>query len=273
MIDYETGFVNTDGAPFPNTLAINATAPGAGDGTEFVALLVNDIWGRVQAIMDYAGLTPDGVMEAPGTAQIIEALCKGLGVGPGMGVTYWKNDTPAALGDRVLLLQGQVILIATYPLLAAAVYCGDANNATAPAFYKTSDAGGTTRSTTGAYMVLPDTRGLSLKGVGNATVNTRTKTGPAALGEVQEDQMQGHKVLVVNGNTIGSYAGGLSASQGIAYILETGTAGEDYRLTGTATTPDRGLSSIPVTDGTNGTPRTGANTRDSSIGTNFGITY
>ena len=167
MIDYLASFTNTDGAAFPNTEAVNVSTPGAGDGTEFVALLVNDIWGRVQAIMDYAGLTPDGVMEAPGTAQIIEALCKGLGVGPGMGVMYWKNDTPAALGDRVLLLQGQVILIATYPLLAAAVYCGDANNATAPAFYKTSDAGGTTRSTAGTYLVLPDTRGLSLKGVGD----------------------------------------------------------------------------------------------------------
>ena len=191
MIDYLTSFTNTNSVAFPDTEAVNVSTPGAGDGTEFVALLVNDIWGRAQAIMDYAGLTPDGVMEAPGTAQIIEALCKGLGVGPGMGVMYWKNDTPAALGDRVLLLQGQVILIATYPLLAAAVYCGDANNAAAPAFYKTSDAGGTTRSTAGTYLVLPDTRGLSLKGVGNATVNTRTKTGPAALGEVQEDQGQG----------------------------------------------------------------------------------
>ena len=272
MIDYASTFINTSGA-FPDILAINETAPGAADGTEFVAALVNDIWGRAQALMDYAGLSPDGVTEAPDTAQILEALCKGFGIGPGMGVIYWKNGAPATNGDRVLLLQGQVILIATYPLLAAAVYCGDAKNATAPAFYKTSDAGGTIRSTAGTYLVLPDTRGLSLKGVGNATVNTRTKTGPAALGGVQEDQMQGHKVLVVNGDTIGSYAGGLSASQGIAYILETGTAGEDYRLTGTATTPNRGLSSIPVTDGVNGTPRTGVNTRDSSIGTNFGITY
>jgi DNA-binding beta-propeller fold protein YncE len=29
----------------------------------------------------------------------------------------------------------------------------------------------------------------------------------------------------------------------------------------------------PITDGTIGTPRTGTATRDSSIGTNFGITY
>ena len=253
MIDYLASFTNTNSVAFPDTEAVNVSAPGAGDGTEFVAILVNDIWGRVQAIMDYAGLTPDGVMEAPGTAQIIEALCKGLGVGPGMGVMYWKNDTPAALGDRVLLLQGQVILIATYPLLAAAVYCGDANNATAPAFYKTSDAGGTTRSTAGTYLVLPDTRGLSLKGVGNATVNTRTKTGPASLGEVQEDQMQGH---IHNASTIG-YGGNYFPAGGNGSY----SSNNEYPI------------GPPVDNGTDGTPRTGANTRDSSIGTNFGITY
>lgn len=256
MIDYLASFTNTNSVAFPNTEAVNVSAPGAGDGTEFVALLVNDIWGRAQAIMDYAGLTPDGVMEAPGTAQIIEALCKGLGVGPGMGVMYWKNDTPAALGDRVLLLQGQVILIATYPLLAAAVYCGDANNATAPAFYKTSDAGGTTRSTAGTYLVLPDTRGLSLKGVGNATVNGRTKTGPAALGKVQEDSLQGFKTLI---STKGYYIDGLNTgSAGLIYWYQTGTV----RIEG-------GI----ITDTVNGTPRTGPATRDSTIGTNFGITY
>jgi len=256
MIDYASTFINTSGA-FPDILAINETAPGAADGTEFVAALVNDIWGRAQALMDYAGLSPDGVTEAPDTAQILEALCKGFGIGPGMGVIYWKNGAPATNGDRVLLLQGQVILIATYPLLAAAVYCGDANNATAPAFYKTSDAGGNTRSTTGAYMVLPDTRGLSLKGVGNATVNTRTKTGPAALGEVQEDQMQGHRHNFLISNGGGKFGANITNASSLDYFQPNLGAKVDS----------------PITDGTNGTPRTGNATRDSSIGTNFGITY
>lgn len=146
MIDYAATFTNYTGA-FPDIEAVNVSAPGAGDGTEFVAALVNDIWGRAQALLDYAGLSPDGVQEAPDTAQILEAIGKGYGVGPGIGVIYWKNGTPATNGDRVILLQGQVIEIANYPLLAAAVYVGDANNPTAPAFYKTSDAGGVTRST------------------------------------------------------------------------------------------------------------------------------
>jgi hypothetical protein len=259
MIDYKTSFVNTDGSNFPDTEAVNVTAPGAGDGTEFVALMVNDIWGRFQAIMDYAGLTPDSVTEAPGTAQHIEALNKGWGIGPGMGVTYWKNGTPAANGDRVLLLQGQVILIASYPELVAETYVGDGNNPTAPAFYKTSDAGGTTRSTSGTYFVLPDTRGLSLKNIGDATISGRTKTGPVNIGEIQEDQMQGHWHNIA----AGSAAGGT-----LSHPTSIGTTGQRGTIQ-TAFWDAQGI----VTDGVNGTPRTGLNTRDSAIGTNFGITY
>lgn len=252
MIDYLASFVNTNTVAFPDTEAVNVSAPGAGNGTEFVAAMVNDIWGRIQAIMDYAGLTPDGVQEAPGTAQFITALSRGYGIGPGVGVIYWKNDTPGVWGDRVLLLQGQTILIATYAALVAATYCGDANNATAPAFYKTSDAGGTTRDTAGTYFVLPDTRGLSLKNIGDATISGRTKTGPTELGEVQEDQLQGFAITTGNNSS----ASGTKIYTSAATDLDT-----------------TNITSIMQDDGTNGTPRTGTNTRDSSIGTNFGITY
>lgn len=258
MIDYAATFTNFTGV-FPNIEAVNVSAPGAGDGTEFVAALVNDIWGRAQALLDYAGMSPDGVQEAPDTAQILTALSKGYGIGPGIGVIYWKNGTPAANGDRVILLQGQVIQISSYPLLAAAVYVGDANNGSAPAFYKTSDAGGTTRSTAGTYMVMPDTRAVSLKGVGNQTINTRVKTGPAALGEMQEDRMQGH-------------------THGATEMLRTPAAhnasypfGTDTGLV-TSRTADGDILTI-MSDGTNGTPRTGTQTQDCTIGTNFGITY
>ena len=257
MIDYAATFTNFKGA-FPNIEAVNVSAPGAGDGTEFVAALVNDIWGRAQALLHYAGMTPNGVQEAPDTAQILTALSKGYGIGPGIGVIYWKNGTPAANGDRVILLQGQVIEIANYPLLAAAVYVGDANNGTAPAFYKTSDAGGTTRSTSGTYMKLPDTRAVSLKGVGNQTINTRVKTGPASVGSVIEDTFQGHR---------------MSSPSGYIFLIGDGTSynqpGIGYYTTFTisSTTGD------PITDDTNGDPRTSAQTQDCTIGTNFGITY
>lgn len=253
MIDYLASFVNTDGVAFPDTQAVNVTAPGAGDGTEFVELLVNDVWGRAQALLNYAGMTPDGVTEADGTAQILTALARGYGIGPGMGVVYWKNGTPAANGDRVLLLQGQVISIASYALLVAACYVGDANNGTAPAFYKTSDAGGTTRDTAGTFFVLPDTRAVVLKGAGNQTINTRVKSGPA-FGAVEEDREQGHFHGVAAGSLVTT--GGANS-----YVIGAGSALQASSITG------------PITDGVNGTPRTGATTRDCSIGTNHGITY
>ncbi|MGL4368935.1 MAG: hypothetical protein ACRCUT_04585, partial [Spirochaetota bacterium] len=94
MLDYKASFT-TDLVDFPNTQAVNVTAPGAGDGTEFVAALVNDIWGRAQAILSYASMSPNGVSEAAGTAQILTAIKRGFAVGPGMGVTYWKNGSPS----------------------------------------------------------------------------------------------------------------------------------------------------------------------------------
>jgi hypothetical protein len=218
--------------------------------------------------MDYAGLSPDGVQEAPGTAQIISAISKGFGVGPGTGVIYWKNDTPLAHGDRVLLLQGQTILISAYAALVAATYCGDANNATAPAFYKTSDSGGTTRDTAGTYFVLPDARGLSLKNIGDATVNGRSKVGPVELGEVQEDAFQGWQSGARNSGITyfgsGLFPGYETAGSALAnYVIpKYNTAGQGVNQKITA-----------INDGTNGVPRTGTNTRDSSMGTNFGITY
>lgn len=265
MIDISAVFSNYSGS-FPNFLAVNVSAPGSGDGTEFIAALVNNEWGQQQALMSRAGLTPNGVTEAAGTAQIIDAISKGFACGAGFGVIYWKNDTPAAHGDRVLLLQGQVISIASYSDLVSKVYCGDANNGTAPAFYKTSDAGGTTRSTSGAYFVLPDCRGLSLKMIGNATVNGRTKTGPTSLGEMQEDQMQkitGGPISVI------TQAGGAPPSIGalrVSYAASQAGSGTSYNQMGLSLDSSQSPNARAslTTDGA---------TRDSSMGTNYGIAY
>jgi hypothetical protein len=66
------------------------------------------------------------------------------------------------------LLSGQIISITgDYARLSANVYVGDAANDTAEAFYK-CDASGE-RDTSGAYMKLPDCRGLFLRGTGSQT--------------------------------------------------------------------------------------------------------
>jgi len=155
----------------------------------------------------------------------------------------------------VLLLQGQTILIAGYPLLVAACYVGDALNATAPAFYKTSDAGGTTRSTSGAYFVLPNAQAVSLKGVGNQTINTRVKSGPA-FGAVEEDQLENHyhSMTPNSGSNNSPITGGSLVLTNVATV-----------------TPNPCIGAV-ITDGTNSL-RSGATTRDNTLGTNFGITY
>jgi hypothetical protein len=64
---------NTTGA-FPNVEAQNATGPGTTDGTPIIKEVVDDLWGARQALMIEAGLTPNGVTEASGASQFLDAL-------------------------------------------------------------------------------------------------------------------------------------------------------------------------------------------------------
>jgi hypothetical protein len=181
-------YTNFSGA-FPNVVAVNATSPSATDGTEFIkAMIDNYMFGPQQALLDYASLTPDAVTEAAGTAQTIEAIQKGFAVGPGKYVWWGLNDTPATTGDRVILLTNgakQGVLRATYDLLDAACYVGDGSNPTAPYFYRATDAAGTTRSTTGAYLILPPGKQLYEKqyseAAGDFTVTGTNWTTSAAV--------------------------------------------------------------------------------------------
>jgi hypothetical protein len=191
MIDYRTVFTNTDGVAFPNTKAVNVTTPGAGDGTEFIAAMVNDAWGARQALMDYTNLSPDTVTEAPGTSQMVDALRRGFGA-PGEVVGWHGQADPATLGLRLLLLEGQGVLRANYPLLDAAVYCGDGNNSTWEAYYHADDAAGTSRNTAGIYLILADCRGRALRGhdpAGTIDPEGATRDFP----DKQEGSLQAHE--------------------------------------------------------------------------------
>jgi hypothetical protein len=165
MIAQENKYTNLSGV-FPSALMIDASGAGLTDGSEFAALPLNDGWEPFsQAVMDYASGnvnnptgtpgTPNGVADAKGISQIIEGLQVGNAIGPGIRVPWDKFSDPSVTGDRVLLLSGQGILHANYPDLLNAVYVGDANNPTADYYYKATDAAGTTRSTSGTYLILP----------------------------------------------------------------------------------------------------------------------
>ena len=159
-VDSNVAFINTDGALFPNNEAVNATGPSTTDGTEFVKTMIdNDMFGPQQALLDYAGLVPSGVAEAAGASQELEAMQKSFSH-PGEAVNWYGEDDPAVVGSRVLLLHGQGVQVSVYPELTAAVYVGDVDNPSAPAFYRADDAAGTIRNIVGVYLILPDARNV-----------------------------------------------------------------------------------------------------------------
>lgn len=70
---------------------------------------------------------------------------------------FFRNTAPLGY----LKANGAAVLIATYPELAAAIYVGDAANATAVAGYRCTNPASpsSTRNIAGTYIVLPDFRG------------------------------------------------------------------------------------------------------------------
>ena len=169
MKTLENTVVNSSGV-FPDTLAVNSTGPATTDGTEFVAGYINNfVTGIAQAVVDYAGITPDGVVEAAGTSQFLEALQKGASYLPGMVHEWNLNVDPATIGFRGLNLNGQGVLRALYTELDTNCYVGDANNAAAHAagagYYRADDAAGTIPNIAGVYLIIPESRGYTTRGL------------------------------------------------------------------------------------------------------------
>jgi hypothetical protein len=82
---------------------------------------------------------------------------------------YAAYSDPAKLAaDRLLPLDGAIIpIMADYQALGDKIYVGDANNASAEAYYKCDEDG--TRNIAGLYMKLTDYRGIGVVGAGSQT--------------------------------------------------------------------------------------------------------
>jgi hypothetical protein len=266
MVNYLASFTNTNLVGFPDTEAVNATGPSATDGTEFVKLMIDDHWGARQAIMAHAGLTPDGVTEAAGTAQIIEALQKGFGGSPGFVQEWNLAADPGTTGHRCLLLQGQGILRANYPDVDAAVYVGDGNNAAVAAaggaYYHADDAAGTIPNTIGLYLILPEGRGVVPRGLDTAAA-IDPDGASRYLGDLQVDAFQGHHHELYSGF---SANGNLSGASDLL-VLDSTIAARVNTIDGSDITRES------VTDGVNGTPRTSSETRMYNRSTKYVIWY
>ena len=225
MQDFSAFYSFFSGA-WPNVSAINSTGPATADGTEFFAPGINnESWGIIQAIMDYASIIPDGVTEAAGASQFLEALQLGHGIGPGIAKIWLKNDDPSVTGDRVLLLEGQGVLISAYPELDAACWVTDAGPGGSPAsgynaivaagggsgllrggFYRASDAPGTTPNIAGPYLILPESRGYALR-VLDALAAVDPQGAARFLGDNQDfntENLYAKLTTTITGNTIHS---------------------------------------------------------------------
>ena len=103
--------------------------------------------------------------------------------------------------------------------------------------------------------LVPDLIGAAPAGAGSSTGYTANEDVPK--GQKLDDRIQGHLHAAY-------LQGGASAR---TYNLGNATAA--YTLVSDATTP----IGLPITDATNGTPRTGATTRGKRVGVNFFIRY
>jgi hypothetical protein len=212
MIDYYAQF-NSNGSAFPNTQAINVSTPGAGDGTEFKAILVNDLWGVYQNLMSYANKTPNGSSEAYGFSQIYDSLLA-LFVPVGSIIMTHSNNNPSTLGYRFLELTGSPVLRALYPDLDSACYVGDGLNGTADYWYRSDDASGLVRNIAGVYLQTADMRGAFVRGR-DPTATRDPDGGSRIFPDFQQFSFQTHKHEV---NVIGN--GKFAAD---ARIIDPGT--------------------------------------------------
>jgi len=256
---------------WPTASPKNCSGAGATDGTPAIAEWVANFWGFVQDLMERAALTPSGILEAyaaetgalplGGTStQIRTAMQMAFG-SPGELVLWCRSQAPATVGARILLLQGQTFTITSYKDLVAATYCGDGvNNTAGVPFYKSTDSGGVTRSTTGTYFTLPDARGVTIRGIDiGATRDPQgaTRGGGTPNGSIQQFAMQGH------------WHESWDTSSG-GTLVALGAAGSKTSRTSLCTLDVVGA---PKSDGSNGTPVISSETRMWNLATYIGIRY
>jgi len=174
-------------------------------------------------------------------AKINENAGSSQALPPGTIQMYGGATAPSGF----LLCDGATYRRVDYPALFAAI--GAAFGAPDAATFK-----------------VPDFRGVSPTGPGAQSINGRTKTGPN-LGEVREDQGQGH----LHPQAIDT-GGGVNVDEHVATNATGPSVTGAYNSASVASaTRNQVLTYAPITDGTNGDPRTGAYTHGPEIGVHF----
>lgn len=204
MKDYTTITANNNGLLFPDTRAVDASGPLATDGTEIIKEVVDDAWLEKQAELDFYDYPPTGLEDLKGVdaitglpnSQPLAARYMNYAT-PGTIVNWPSAEDPFTVGVthgidlRLILLFGQGIdrTMDEYKMLDSIVYIGDGDNATADSFYHANDVGGTIRNTAGDYLILPDLRGWSFRGL-DTTGSVDPDGAGRIVGSKQDDAFQ-----------------------------------------------------------------------------------
>lgn len=290
MIDLSTALINTTGI-HPDVLAIDASGAGATNGTEFIAdgFINNGIFGFIQGIMDYADGkpnlpagtpgSPNGVTEAAGLSQLVQAIGIGFSVGPGIFVGSFINDLPIITKHRIILLQGQGVSIITYESLDGATWVTDigpgfpvsgynaAVHAGGGKFYRSSDSAGTTPDITGPYLQLPEMRGYVPRGL-DLAASVDPEGAGRFLGDNQVDAFQGHRHTLVQGSSSTSS----NTSNAPNSFSSRDQDGRDLLHTN-APVVNLTMIASPIELGVFGVPRLDSESRMTNTSIHWGITY
>jgi microcystin-dependent protein len=165
---------------------------------------------------------------------------------------YVTASLEASAPTGWLLCNGSSQLTATYPNLFSVI--------------------GYNYGGSGANFNVPDYRGMFLRGTGShgtlQTASGSNFSGPALHGN-QLDMEQSHK-HVDSGHVHGFLNGGVIASTGPTInALETGGSNTAYQVNVGNVGSGTAVIGTQTTDGVNGTPRTGAETRPVNYGVNY----
>lgn len=136
-------------------------------GTIITAEWLNAIQDEIVSVIEEAGLALNLSSNDSGN-QLLNAITSISKIPSGVTIPFAGTSIPSGW----LYCDGSAVSRATYLELyqAIGVVWGAGDGATT--------------------FNIPNMEGLLPKGVGDATINARSKVGPATLGEVQEDQMQ-----------------------------------------------------------------------------------
>ncbi|WP_416046673.1 phage tail protein [Cupriavidus basilensis] len=175
-----------------------------------------------------------------------------------VGKVSWFARSSAPAG--FLKANGAAVPVASYAVLAASIYCGDALNATALFGYRCANSDGTGRSTTGAYIVLPDLRGEFPRGWDDG----RGVDPGRSLYSWQDMQLRDHNHLTPFAMDGGGLYTIYGSAAGITPLYNTATISGTYRSASVGAV-NGGLIGTALTGGVYGFTGSGSEIRPRNV--------